>query len=187
MLEFLIYLGLLGFCAAQPALRELARSIALPYRVASASLILLLVAGQLARSGALTFPFMPWDMYTRSAPVNPVVFEYTGVTRSGDERRIDVLSHADAIGLHWPLLGAITRYTRAPTPQVRAEQTQQCQGFLRAITAAYNAREDREPIQRLRVWRREVPLQGYEGLESIRRELLWEGRADPEAERLDGV
>ena len=72
MLEILIYLGLLAFCAAQPALRELARNIALPYRIVSASLVLLLVAGQLAGNGAATFPFLPWDMYTRKAPANPV-------------------------------------------------------------------------------------------------------------------
>ncbi len=89
MLEALIYGALLGLVVSRPGVRDLARKLPLPYRVASASLVVLLVVGQLVEDGA-AFPFIPWDMYTRPAPFDPVVFEYTGLTESGKELPLDL-------------------------------------------------------------------------------------------------
>jgi hypothetical protein len=174
MIEAVIYMGLLALLAVHPGMRRLARDIPGGYRLASASLIILLVAGQLANEGEAMFPFVQWQMYTRQAPSDPVVLEYTGVTRAGEDQPLNVLGVASSVGLRWPLSISISRYHRAQVASERAAHAEDCRDRLRVIAGLYNQRFAGEPIETLRVWQRRIPIVDYQGPESITREILWE-------------
>ncbi len=175
MIEALIYLVILGAVAWHPGLRQLAREIPLGYRAASLALIVLLVVGQLAKNGGTLFPFIEWQMYTRSAPDDPIVFEYTAVTEAGDEREVRMLRLADAMGIRWSILECFEFFSRATNPVEQQVRARTCQKRLRMLIGVYNRRHGGEDaIQLLRVWRLQIPLRDYPGLEAIPRELLWE-------------
>ncbi len=178
MIEALIYLGFLVFAMLRREWRAAFGRVALPYRLASAALIGLLVVGQLVANGHRYFPLVLWAMYTRSAPSDPVVFEFTAVSDRGEDAALDVLGEAGRLGLRWPLLRVIHRHDRATTEAARAEAEQEIRARLAAIVGEIRDRGGDPPVAGVRVWRRRIPIHDYRGPESIPRELLWEVAAE---------
>jgi len=173
-LEGLVYLGLLVAVAAHPGIRHLARSIPRRSSVASAGLLILLVVGQIANNAKTTFPFVPWELYTRPAPGDAVVFEYSGLTQEGEEKSLNVLGLAHSLGIGHALLGSLSRFDLAEDEADKTALEQDCRRRLSVLAGRYNQLHPGEVVRLLRVWRRRVPIRDYHGLDSITREILWE-------------
>jgi hypothetical protein len=175
-LEACIYLALLLFIGLQKPIMPTLRALNLPYRAFLATLVILLIGGQLVDRGSETFPFVGWSMYARPAHGDPQYYEYAMVSESGRGRRLEVfrLSGSLSYRLMFPLKSMAHNISQASEAPWRQAMIADYGGALQAIARTYNRRNAEDPIQIIRVWHCTIPLHQYRDPSSIRRELFWE-------------
>jgi hypothetical protein len=173
-LEVCIYLGLLLFVGMQKPIRSTLKALSLTYKVFLVTLVVLLIGGQLVDRGNETFPFVGWSMYARPAHGDPQYYDYTMVSESGPETRLEVvrLSGSLSYRLMFPLKSMAHNIAQAPEGPWREAMIADYEVALQAIARMYNRRNAEDPIQTIRVWHCTIPLHRYRDPSSIQRTLF---------------
>jgi hypothetical protein len=173
-LEVCIYLGLLLFVGFQKPIKSTLKALSLPYRVFLVTLVMLLIGGHLIDRGRETFPFVGWSMYARPAYGDPQYYDYTMVSESGREMRLEVfrLSGSLSYRLMFPLKSMAHNIAQTPEGPRRQEMVADYEVALQAIARTYNRLNAEDPIQIIRVWHCTIPLHEYRDPSSIQRELF---------------
>lgn len=170
--EALIYLALLLGLARSSALSRAWSVLAGPRRSVIALLIAGMTAGQLVDSGRDTFPFVDWGMYSQPMHGDPSYFGYTAKLADGREVRFDVFRALSSLASRYvrPLDITATKLLENDAGPEQAALETSYDRAVAAIAEAWNRDHPDERIVEVQVWRYTVPLAGYAGPASIRRE-----------------
>lgn len=179
-LESMAFLLLLLAFASSARLRALLAGIGRPRALLVAAVLGLVLWGQLARDNRVSFPFLHWSMYTHKRPPNHYL-EYVATYRSGEAGlfpfgRLTLFSGSQVLDPQGRMLES--RITMWLTPEEGEIASDAARAELEKLVATYNAAHAADPVVRLSVMRRRVPIQGFTGRESIRSEALLEMRFD---------
>lgn len=172
----LVLLAMLLLWPIRSRIRELARAIPRRYVVACVFGVLLLLAGQMASNGSMTYPFPDWDMYSASEPEDPKFVDYMARLKSGREERLLIGKLFPAGGRRFRVRidNAAYAVDRAVIPEELSKAADDLNGLLAAVTREYNSRNPDDPIHSIQLWIASIPAQHYKGPDSISRKLLRE-------------
>jgi hypothetical protein len=179
-LESMAFLLLLLALASSARLRALLAGIGRPRALLVAAVLGLVLWGQLARDNRVSFPFLHWSMYTHKRPPNHYL-EYVATYRSGEAGlfpfgQLTLFSGSQVLDPQGRMLES--RITTWLTPEEGEIASDAARAELEKLVVTYNAAHAADPVVRLSVMRRRVPIQGFTGRESIRSEALLEMRFD---------
>jgi hypothetical protein len=174
ILEAGIYLGLMLFVGMQKPIMSTLKALRLPYRVFLVTLVMLVIGGQLVDRGRETFPFVGWSMYARPAHGDPQYYDYTMVSESGREMRLEVFRLAGSLSyrLMFPLTSLAHIIAQTPDGPRRQAMITDYERALEALARMYNRRNFEDPIQTIRVWHCTIPLRQYRDPSSVQRKLF---------------
>jgi len=175
-LEGCLYLGWLLFMVQQKPLMATLKVLHRPYRVFLVVLVMLMFGAQLADRSSVTFPFVSWALYERPAHGDPQYYDYTAVSQSGQERRLEVFRASRSLSyrLMFPLNDLAHRIHQIPEGLQRQAMIADYETVLQTVAQMYNRRRPDDPIQTIRVWHCTVPLHAYRGPSSVQRRLFWQ-------------
>ena len=176
LLEACMYLGLLLFMVQQKPIVSTLRALHPPYRVFLVMLVVLMLGTQLVDRGSETFPFVGWAMYASPAHGDPQYYDYSAVSQSGREVRLDVfrVSRGLSSRLMFPLRDIARSIDQAREGPQRQAMIAHYETMLRAVARMYDRHNPDDPIQTIHVWHCTIPLHGYRGPSSIQRRLFWQ-------------
>jgi hypothetical protein len=123
---------------------------------------------QLINQNTKTFPLVAWTMFTRPVGGDPLYYEYSAVLRSGHE--VDL--HVEDL-FPWAMgrntLIVLAHLAPHALPEHAGPDTARYETFLQALGRKYSAAHPQDPVELVRVWQCQVPLDDYHGPGSIQR------------------
>lgn len=179
-LECLAYLVLLLSFASSKRLRMLLAGMGPVRSFLVAAVLGLVLWGQLARDNRVSFPFLEWSMYTHKRPASDYL-EYVATHRSGGTGpfpfgQLIVFAGSQVLSPQGRMLES--RFARWFDREAGEIASDGARAELAKLVATYNAMHGADPVVRLSVMRRNVPIHAYAGRASIRSEVLLELRFD---------
>ena len=160
LVEGLLILGVLSYVAFYPPLLRLLRRGTAYHRLLAGSFVTLVLVGDLVLNTA-SFPFVVWHMYGTIPRGDPFVYELIGEARSGERVVLSpsgVLSDALGDALVSRLYVQIGLLRLNQDGQDAIDVRREHQATLVALGHAYNRSATQDPLVRILVSTRTIPL-----------------------------